>query len=67
MQENYYPRTDELCKNECKPLKVHADKYGKIMLGGENVPWRVEDYRSADYFVNKVYTVFTYTLDPIED
>jgi len=49
------------------PQRRHADKYGKIMLGGENVSWRTEDYRSADYFVNKGYTVWTFTPDPIED
>ena len=49
------------------PERQHADKYKKIMIGGKNVPWKTEDYRSADYFVNKGYTVWTFTPDPFED
>ena len=61
MEENIYSIDKK------PPKRRDADKYGKIMIGGENVPWKTEDYRSADYFVNKGYTVWTFTHDPIED
>ena len=61
MEENIYSLDQKT------PERTDADKYKKIMLGGKNVPWRTEDYRSADYFVNKGYTVWTYTPDPIGD
>ena len=59
MQENIFLISKE------PPERRHADKYKKIMIGGKNLPWKTEDYRSADYFVNKGYTVWTLTPEPI--
>ena len=48
-------------------ITYYADKHKKIMIAGKKLPWRIEDFRNADYFVNKGYTVWTFTHDPIED
>ena len=61
MPENYFPLT-----NGNFPKKEHADSYGKVAIGGKNKPWRIEDYRTADYFAkNKGYTIWTFTFEPI--
>ena len=61
MRENYFLIKDN------PPKEHHADKHKKIMIAGKKLPWRIEDFRNADYFVNKGYTVWTFTHDPIED
>ena len=61
MKENYFSI------KENPPQEKHADKHKKIMIAGKKLPWRIEDFRNADYFVNKGYTVWTFTHAPIED